>query len=319
LIICISTNPAIDRQLRLERLTVGGVNRASSVRPLPGGKAAHVAMAALAFAEPVIWVGFLGGAAGSACEIGLQALGIPIAVICTAAETRSNLEIIESDGRVTEVLEPGGRVTDQEVERMLSRCHDVFSEYRGAAQVALSGSLAPGAPADFYAQVIRLARAQSCRVLLDTSGEALGVALKESPDFVKPNRDEAEALAGVSVFDPHSAAEAARHFFDAGARGVAISLGVDGMFWQESADSTPFIARTPRVEARSAVGCGDASVAGFAVAHRRRLAGAEIVRFAAACGTANCLAQMPGMIDAREVERIAASSSVEPVEAGLVS
>lgn len=85
------------------------------------------------------------------------------------------------------------------------------------------------------------------------------------------------------------------------------------MFWQEARDSPPLVARPPRVEARSAVGCGDASVAGFAVARRRGLAGREFVRFAAACGTANCLADAPGMIDRREVERLLPRSPVEGV------
>jgi 1-phosphofructokinase family hexose kinase len=315
MIICVSANPAIDRRMSLERLSVGAVNRASSVRPLPGGKAAHVAMAARALGEPVMWVGFLGGSAGSACEKGLAALGIPVAVVNTAAETRSNLEIIESDGTVTEILEPGGRVTERDVERMLCLCRDVFNEHDGGAQVALSGSLPPGAPIDFYAQLTRMAHAAGCRVLLDTSGEALRAALSASPDLVKPNRDEAEALTGLKVTDADSAAEAARRLFDAGARGVAVSLGADGMYWQGSADAEPFVALPPRVDARSAVGCGDSSVAGFAVALGRGLAGAEAVRLAAACGTANCLAEEPGMIDTRDVERLAAGVTVRPAGA----
>lgn len=311
MIICVSANPAIDRRLRLERLNAGAVNRASSACPMPGGKAAHVAMAAAALGEKVMWVGFLGGATGEDCERGLTGLGIPVAVVKTSAETRMNTEIVETDGTVTEILEPGGAVTERDVERMLSLCRDLFVEYRFAAQVALSGSLPPGAPIDLYAQLIRLARAHSCRTLLDTSGEALRAALKESPDLVKPNRDEAEALTGVSLNGTRSAAEAARHLFEAGARGVAISLGAEGMFWQESREAAPLVARAPRVPARSAVGCGDASLAGFAVARRRGLAGREFVRFAAACGTANCLADAPGMIDAREVERLVPQASVE--------
>ena len=313
MIICVSANPAIDRRLRLEKLKPGAVNRASSVCPLPGGKAAHVAMAAAALGERVLWVGFLGGATGEDCERGLISLGIPVAVVKTSAETRVNLEIIEADGTVTEILEPGGAVTERDVERMLSLCRDVFFEHRGAAQVALSGSLPPGAPVDLYAQLVHLAHAHGCRALLDTSGEALRAALRESPELVKPNREEAEALTGVPVDDAGSASEAARLLFDAGARGVAISLGAEGMFWQESRDSSPLVARPPRVESRSAVGCGDASVAGFAVAHRRGLAGQEFVKFAAACGTANCLADAPGMIDRREVERLLSQSSVEGV------
>ncbi|HEV2863223.1 MAG TPA: 1-phosphofructokinase family hexose kinase [Pyrinomonadaceae bacterium] len=311
MIICVSANPAIDRRLRLDRLGVGAVNRASSVSPMPGGKAAHVAMAAAALGERVMWVGFLGGASGEDCERGLTGLGIPVAVVKTAAETRTNMEIVEADGTVTEILEPGGAVTERDVERMLSLCRDVFVEHRGAAQVALSGSLPPGCPDDFYAQLTRLAHAQRCRVLLDASGEALRAGLRGSPDLVKPNREEAEALTGFRLVGARSAAEAARALFDAGAGGVAISLGADGMFWQESSGAAPLVARPPRVEARSPVGCGDAALAGFAVARRRGLTGHEFVRFAAACGTANCLADAPGMIDRRQVERLLPQSSVE--------
>ena len=314
MIICVSANPAIDRRLLLSKMKAGAVNRASSVCPLPGGKAAHVAMAAAALGERVMWVGFLGGTTGADCERGLTGLGIPVAVVKTSAETRMNVEIVEADGTVTEILEPGGAVTERDVERMLSLCRDVFSEHRGEAQVALSGSLPPGAPADFYAQLIRLAHAHGCRALLDTSGEALRVALAESPDLVKPNREEAEALTGVRLDGAASVAEAARLLFDSGARGVAISLGAEGMFWQESRDATPLVARPPLVEARSAVGCGDASLAGFAVAHRRGLVGHEFVKFAAACGAANCLADAPGMIDRRQVERLLPQSSVEGLD-----
>jgi 1-phosphofructokinase family hexose kinase len=312
-IVAVSTNPAIARIALADGAAAGGLVRARELLVTPGGKAAHVAMAAAALGERVTWVGFLGGSTGAECERGLVSLGIPVAVVKTAAETRMNMEIVEADGTVTEVLEPGGHVSEGEVERMLSLCRDLFTEYRGAAQVALSGSLPPGAPVDFYAQLVRLAHAHGCRALLDTSGEALRAALGESPDLVKPNRDEAEALTGVPPDDARSAAEAARLLFDAGARAVAISLGAEGMFWQATRDSAPLVARPPLVEARSAVGCGDASLAGFAVAHRRGLSGREFVRFAAACGTANCLADAPGMIDRREVERLLPQSAVEGI------
>src|SRR6185295_4534930 len=124
-------------RLRLSELVRGGVNRASSALPLPGGKAAHVATAARALGETVIWVGFLGGASGDEVEAGLAALDVPVTVVRTVAGTRTNLEIVEPNGTVTEVLEPGGAVMPSEVERLLSMCHDLFAEGGAGAQVAL--------------------------------------------------------------------------------------------------------------------------------------------------------------------------------------
>jgi 1-phosphofructokinase family hexose kinase len=315
MLVCVSANPAIDRRLRLESIAVGGVNRAESAQPFPGGKAAHVAMVAQSLATEVTWVGFLGGASGDECENGLSALGIPVTVVRTRASTRANLEIIARDGTVTEILEPGGEVTYGEVERLLSACRDIFAESSEGSQVALSGSLPPGAPPDFYAELIRLAHVYGCRVLLDTSGEALRQALAAAPDLVKSNRAEASWFAGRPLLSADAAVDVAREMIDAGARGVAVSLGADGIVWQGAVNTAVLMAQPPPVAVRSTVGCGDAALAGFAIAHARGLCDKDALCLAVACGTANCLAQSPGLVDPLEVERILQQVSVQPLPA----
>jgi 1-phosphofructokinase family hexose kinase len=313
MLVCVSANPAIDRRLRLKSLAVGEVNRALSAEPFPGGKAAHVALVARALGADVMWVGFLGGASGEECETALSALGVPLTVVRTRNETRANLEIISSDGVTTEILEPGGAVTEGEVERLLSTCRDIFAESKEATQVALSGSLPPGAPADLYGELIRLAHVYGCRALLDTSGEALLQGLRAGPDLVKPNRDEAAAFARHPVPDAAAAVEVVQKLFAAAARSVAVTLGAEGMLWQNSADSPPLIAHLPPVAECLSVGCGDAALAGFAVAHERRLCDEESIVLAAACATANCYAPAPGQINRGDVERIAQQVLVQRV------
>jgi len=305
MLVCISANPAIDRRLRLKNIAIGEVNRALSAQPFPGGKAAHVAMVAKALGIDVMWVGFLGGATGEACESGLSAFGVPLTVVRTQSETRANLEIIASDGSVTEILEPGGAVTEGEVERLFATCRDIFAENDPGTQVALSGSLPPGAPVDLYAQLIRMAHLYGCRVLLDTSGDALRQGLQGAPDLVKPNRDEASQFSGFPIPDANAAAEVTQKFFEAQAQSVAISLGAKGMVWQSSANSHPLISHSPVIDCCKSVGCGDAALAGFAVAHERGLSDEETLSLAVACGTANCLADAPGRIDSRDVFRLA--------------
>lgn len=305
MLVCISANPAIDRRLRLENIAVGEINRALSAQPFPGGKAAHVAMVAKALGVDVMWVGFLGGAAGEQCESGLSAFGVPLTVIRTESETRANLELVSADGKVTEILEPGGTVTEGEVERLLTTCRDLFAESERGTQVAMSGSLPPGAPPDLYAELIRLAHLYGCRTLLDTSGEALRQGLNAAPDFVKPNRNEASHFANYPVDNTDSAAEATQKFFAAGAKSVAISLGANGMIWQRSSDGDLFVSEPSALANCSPVGCGDAALAGFAVAHERGLSDEETLRLATACGSANCLATAPGRVDRDDVARLA--------------
>jgi 1-phosphofructokinase family hexose kinase len=304
MILCISANPAIDRRLRLERLIAGRVNRAHSAESAPGGKAAHVAMGAHALGEEALWVGFLGGATGEECERGLAALGIGVEPVRTAGATRVNLEIIDASGVVTEVLEPGGAVTAEEVSEIFRVCRVSLARHREKAAVVLSGSLPPGAPGDFFARLINEARAYGCSTLLDTSGESLMTALDAAPDFVKSNREEAAWVTGLAVNSAASAVEAARHMIERGARSAAITLGADGLVWLSGKDATPLFASPLKIDVRSTVGCGDATIAGFAVASGRGLNVEETLRLATACGAANCLAELPGQIHASEVDRL---------------
>ena len=315
MLVCISANPAIDRRLRLENIAVGEINRAVSAQPFPGGKAAHVAMVAKSLGVDVMWVGFLGGAAGEQCESGLTEFGVPLTVIRTQSETRANLELISADGRVTEILEPGGIVTEGEVERLLTTCRDLFAESEPGTQVAMSGSLPPGAPSDLYAELIRLAHVYECRTLLDTSGDTLRQALSAAPDFVKPNRSEASDFAGSSIDSAIAAVEVTQRFFNAGAKSVAISLGGDGMIWQRTVSSAAFISEPSPLADCFSVGCGDAALAGFAVAHERGLSDEETLRLATACGSANCVADAPGRVNARDVQRLAQEVAVRRVVA----
>ncbi len=62
MIVCVSINPALDRRLVLSTLKLGAVNRAHSAEGTPGGKAAHVALAARSLGARVRFVGFLGDA-----------------------------------------------------------------------------------------------------------------------------------------------------------------------------------------------------------------------------------------------------------------
>jgi fructose-1-phosphate kinase PfkB-like protein len=82
------------------------------------------------------------------------------------------------------------------------------------------------------------------------------------------------------------------------------------MLWQRNADADPFISEPIVLRDCSSVGCGDAALAGFAVAYERGLSDEETLRLATACGSANCLAEAPGRVDERDVLRLAQEISV---------
>jgi 1-phosphofructokinase family hexose kinase len=300
--LCVSANPAIDKQLLLGELKPGEVHRVKDARPHTGGKAAHVAMVLRTLGETPLWIGFAGGEAGEDLLAGLQDLGIRTHACATKQRTRVNLEIIEDGGRVTEILEAGGTPSPLEVAEFRKSCEAAFAQEREQLTVIFSGSLPSGIEENFYATLIGRANSYGCRTLLDTSGEALRLGLGASPGFVKPNRQEAERLLGWSVNGLAQAACAARQFITWGARSAAVSLGDKGLLWCPGNGEPVYHAKAVPVKAHSTVGSGDATVAAFAFAAGQGLGMDDTLRLAVACGAANCLADSPGAALMRDID-----------------
>ena len=304
ILLCISANPGLDRQLRLDALAAGEVNRAFRAVALPGGKAAHVALAARALGVRAVWVGFLGGAIGDQCAAELASLGVEVAAIRARSSTRVNLEIIEDSGRVTEVLEPGtAPEPDEQAEMLGTLARGLASPWRGAL-VAISGSLPKGLDPAFYVSLINLGHSAGSKVFVDTSGEALRASNRARPEFVKPNRRELESLFGKKITDVQAAGQATTQLLENGARSSAVTLGPDGLVWREEGGGPLWFAKPPRLKPVSSVGCGDATLAGFACAAINGWRGEQALRFATACGAANCLSEFEGRISASDVQSL---------------
>lgn len=303
-IVCLSANPALDRRVHVHALAPGEVIRAQSSLALPGGKAAHVAMAVRALGAHATWVGFLGGAIGKEVASGLQKLAIEVLPVHTETSTRVNLELVEDSGRITEVLEPGGPPGRAAQVDMLYTCAQGLRDQWKGALLSISGSLPPDVPVDFYASLIDAAHAAGSKVFLDTSGDALRAGLAAKPDFVKPNREELEALLGRPLHDAKEACAAAHELIRCGARSAAVTLGAEGLVWLESEGGPAWNARPPRLNPVSTVGCGDTTLAGFAFASLQGLTGEKALKLAVACGAANCLAEFEGRISADQVKSI---------------
>lgn len=303
-ILCVSANPGMDRRLHMKSVVVGAINRAISAEGFAGGKAAHVAMAAHALSASAVWIAFLGGAIGQECAAQMESLGIRVVPIPTAAPTRVNLEIIADSGEITEILEPGGRPAPAEEREFLQQCtREIVSAGRNGLLV-ISGRLPAGVPPTLYASLIKTARAAGIETFADSSGEALRVSVEAKPRFVKVNRQEAEELLGRTIGDVSEVVAAARDIIHRGAASAAITLGGEGLVWIESANGPVWKAQSPKLQVISAVGSGDATLAGFARAATQRITGESAIRLAAACGAANLSAPAPARIDHATVQAL---------------
>ncbi len=278
----LTPNPVLDLTLTVPTIAFNTMSRATAVREDWGGKGFNVSRALQAIEVPSLAMGFLGGATGRKLEAGLQTLGIDVAPIEIAGETRTNVVITEPDGaRYVKVNQSGPAIQPEEIDRCLRQVEDAAHT---GEWWALCGSLPPGVPSDFYVQLIAVIQAKGGRVILDTSGEPLRAGLAAGPDLIKPNVVEAEALTGTKVASVEETAGAVVDLRALGAKDVAISLGDQGLFL--AMDDSRVWVRPPPIRARNPVGAGDALVAGLLFALSRGGTPVDAARWGVASGTA---------------------------------
>jgi fructose-1-phosphate kinase PfkB-like protein len=198
--------------------------------------------------------------------------------------------------------------------KLQSECEKFLRDAHQPGALILSGSLPPGAPVDCYARLTELGHKYGWRVFIDACGEPLRQALSAHPDFVKVNQMEASETMGIRIQDVREVPAALENLIENGARSAAISLGARGLAWQADANSPAMYAPAPAVKAVSAVGSGDAALAGFAFASSVGLDTVATLRLAVACGAANCLAELPGRPVKNDIERFRDAVEVVPLK-----
>lgn len=270
MIVTVTPNPSIDRTVTLATpLTRGAVHRVSSVTTEPGGKGVNVARA-LSLAG-VDAVALLPASGTDPMVTALQASAVPFRCVPITAPVRTNIAVTEKDGTTTKINEPGALLDGVAIDTLTS---SVIGSAEHASWVVMSGSLPPGVPDSWYAEVVAMLAPYGCKVAIDTSEGPLAALVegfdRAAPDLIKPN---AEELAGVIGFspqaleaavaqgDPESVVSAAQRLVDRGVGAVLATLGAAGAVLVN--DAGAWLATPPPIVPRSTVGAGDSSLAGY--------------------------------------------------------
>jgi 1-phosphofructokinase len=270
MIVTVTPNPGIDRTVTLTTaLTRGAVHRVSSVSSEPGGKGVNVARALTLAGVDALAV--LPASPGDPFLALLEAAGVPAAPVPVGGAVRTNLTVTEPDGTTTKLNEPGAQLDGAAVDTLTAA---VLRRASTAQWVVLSGSLPPGVPDTWYADIVARLRDFDCKVAVDTSERplaALAAAFGEAaPDLIKPNSEELAGLSGrsadeleaaVQQGDPEPVVAAALELLRRGVGGVLATLGAAGAVYVNTDGA--WVATPPPITPRSTVGAGDSSLAGY--------------------------------------------------------
>ncbi|WP_434561037.1 1-phosphofructokinase [Pseudomonas sp. Z5-35] len=257
-ILTLTLNPALDLTVELARLEPGQVNRSDAMHAHAAGKGVNVAQVLADLGHTLTVSGFLGEDNAQVFETLFAQRGFFDAFIRVPGETRSNIKLAERDGRITDLNGPGPVVDEAAQQALLALLEQIAP---GHDVVVVAGSLPRGVSPQWLQALIARLKQLGLNVALDTSGEALRVALAAGPWLIKPNTEELADALGCEVVTELAQAQAAERLHAQGIEHVVISHGADGVNWFSV--GAALHASPPKVSVASTVGAGDSLLAGM--------------------------------------------------------
>ncbi|AKD04847.1 hexose kinase [Pontibacter korlensis] len=284
-IITITLNPALDKSTHVAQVLPEKKLRCETPTFEPGGGGINVSRALKKLgSDSCAWM-LVGGPSGDRICSLLEEEGVDFRAIKTKNWTRENLMVMEDNSsNQFRFGMPGSEVYEWEWKQCLDDLENL-EDAKVPKYVVASGSLPPGVPDDFYAQLAAVAHRKGGRLIVDTSGAALTKAAGEGVYLLKPNLGELAALVGKEKISAMEQEEIAMQVLDEGkCKVLVVSLGPRGAMLA-SKEGISYVV-PPTMPQRSAVGAGDSMVAGMVLCLLQGGSLDDMVRYGVAAGTA---------------------------------
>ena len=300
-IVTMTLNPAIDKSSSVAHVVPE--RKLYCKPPLfePGGGGVNVSRAIKKLGGKSLLLYPAGGLTGKRLQQLLDEEGLDHRPLPIVGMIRESLVILEeSTGQQYRFGMPGPKLKKIEWESFLQKLAVIAPP---PDYVVASGSLLPGVPPDFYAQVARVGKKKGTKTIVDVSGKALKEALEEGVFLIKPNVREFRELVGEEIKEESQIKAEAQKMVKSGRCEVlVISLGAAGAL-AVSEDFAEHIL-PPTVPIVSKVGAGDSMVAGIALSLARGNPLRESVLFGVAAGTAAVMTPGTELCRREDAERL---------------
>jgi len=309
MIVTLTMNPSVDASSRVDHVVPDNKLRCQEPSFEPGGGGINVSRAIKRLGGESLALNVSGGLYGQTVQQLLDREGVKHQPIPIEGLTRENLIVEETtSGQQFRFDMPGPHLEEKEWNACLDKLSTVtpMPEY-----IVASGSLPPGVPSDFYARVAKIAQRQNARLIVDTSGEALRLAVRSGVYLLKPNVRELQELTKQEIKNESQLEEAARKFIkEEQSEVVVISLGAAGALMVSRKRCEHF--RSPTVPIKSRVGAGDSMVGGMVLSLSRGKSLREAVQYGIAAGAAAVMNPRRELCRLKDTEDLFKRISTEP-------
>lgn len=296
-IVSLTLNPALDKSTTVDNIKPESKLRCA--RPVfeAGGGGINVSRAIKKLGGDSLAIYMSGGPIGAMLDDKLQLEGVSAEILPIEGNTRENFTVVKTTtNEQFRFGMPGPIVLENEWKNSIDRIKNLT----GCEYLVASGSLPEGVPVDYYAQIAEVAKDKGIKVILDTSGESLRLAMEVGVHLIKPNINELRAFIGTDVITDDFLREAASQFINTGKTDlIIVSLGEVGakLFSKDEEHH----AIPPHRKKNSTVGAGDSMVAGTTMALLEKKPLKEVIKMGVACGTAATMNTGTGLCQPEDV------------------
>lgn len=294
-------NPTIDRTYFINNFKAGGLHRDNSPKIQPGGKGINVARVLAKLGEKCVLYGFIAGSAGALVQKDILSHEIQSRLIEVEGETRSTINIIDRERSLeTEIKELGPHISQRETEKLIEYLTNDLSK---DDIVVCSGIAGNGMQPDIYRRISSICEMKNAICFLDASGNYFTASIPGRFYFTKPNLKEFLEYVGVNDYKGENELKTfAGSLLQKGFENLMISMGGEGAVLINR--ETMLKAIIPKVDVRSTIGSGDATMAGLVAGVNRGCSLEETFSLSMACGMSNAMHAEVGFVDLMDIKKL---------------
>ena len=278
----ITLNPSIDVGFMIHNLKIFSKNRIERSWQSIGGKGINVSLVLGILGHQALSFIISGRDESAFFKEVLEQHGVTPRIISINKSTRRNYKVIEKlSGKDTEFNEKGFSISPRMLARIKEEMKNLLPQCR---YLALSGSLPPGVPPDFYKILIDNANQVGIVTALDTSGYELDRSITAVPTILRINKEEFEEHTKIKLNNVNEISKKSKEICHKGIHWVVVSLGESGAVGTSGSGS--WFVSLPKVPVKNTIGCGDAMLAGLLSAYAKKIDLPDALLFSTAIATA---------------------------------
>ena len=290
----LTLNPCLDKTMYFDTpFKAGELNRCRESIITLGSKGVNVSRFLGLFGVRAAAFGFCGGDTGEQMKRMLDSEGVDYKFTKTAAPTRMNIKMIDSEGSCTEANEKGGPINADELSQLIT---DVENFVTGGEYFFLGGSVPYPIEKSVYKLLITRLKEKGAKVILDCDGAALKTGLEAKPYMIKPNLFELSQLCREDIKTTEKACEWVKRIYLQTGVEILCTLSEKGAIY--CGEKGLLSVDSPQVTLRGFTGAGDSFLASFIYMLDRTDDVEEALKFASSAAGAKV--ECPGSLLPKE-------------------